>query len=145
MIQLKAKNFFFDRGVVLRAVNRAKRTALSKAGAFIRRTAKSIIAPRKRVSRPGQPPSSHTGLLKRLIYFAWDPGSESVVIGPERADRMGQQPSVLEFGGRSTVTRHRRGRVEKHDVTIDARPYMGPAMQENLDVIPRQWEGAVSD
>ena len=82
-----AKSGFFDRAAVVRAVDQATRRNLSRFGAYVRQRAKtSIRRPPKtatvRISRPGRPPYSHTGLLKRFIFFAYDADRQSVVIGP---------------------------------------------------------------
>jgi len=104
---------FFDKQAVLSAVDKATRQNLSKFGAFVRRRAKSSIRPaskKRTVSQPGNPPLSHTGLLRKWILFAWDPSSRSVVIGPTRISNQigftsdmkvtrGTVPSVLEYGG----------------------------------------------
>ncbi len=57
------KRMFFDRKRVVDATDRATRRVLSKFGAFVRQTARRSIRRRRSVSQPGQPPSSHTGLL----------------------------------------------------------------------------------
>jgi len=92
------------------SASRATRKVLSKFGAFVRRGAKSSIRNRKATSAPGSPPSSHVGTLKRLIFFAYDPGRKSVVIGPTPFNTSeGVAPPLLEYGG-TTVIR-RRGKV----------------------------------
>ena len=150
MINMKIKALFFDRPKVRRAVDRAKRRALSRAGAFIRQRARTSIRKRKGVSLPGQPPRSHEGSLRRLILFGFDRASDSVVVGPARLNRPGEAPSTLEFGGRATVTRRRtRPRkdgkrvIESRRVRIAARPYMGPALQKELPNIPKAWANSV--
>lgn len=105
----QAKNFFFDRQRVLAATDRATRRALSRAGAFIRRTAKGLIRKRKKASVPGQPPTSRTGILRNFLFFAYDPSQRSVVIGPAKTNQVffdgngqpvtGTVPEVLEYGG----------------------------------------------
>ena len=78
----QAKGLFFDRASVMSAADRATRRVLSKFGAYVRQTARTSIRKRKSISQPGQPPSSHTGLLKRNIFFVFSPDTQSVVIGP---------------------------------------------------------------
>ncbi|NLY02726.1 MAG: hypothetical protein GXY83_42275 [Rhodopirellula sp.] len=68
-----AKGFFFDSARVVKATSRAERKVLSRFGAYVRRGARSSIRKRKTVSEPGQPPSSHAGLLKKFIFFAYEP------------------------------------------------------------------------
>lgn len=147
MFDLRIKRLFFDRAKVVDALDKASRRALSKAGAFIRQRAKTSIRPRKRSSLPGQPPHSHTGLLRQLILFGYDPGTRSVVVGPAKINRSTGAPHVLEFGGRTVIEtyRHRRGRVQKvrRQVTIEARPYMGPALEEERPSLPKHWANSV--
>ena len=69
---LSAAGPFFDRQRVMSG-DRATRKVFSKFGAFVRQTARSSIRKRKSISEPGQPPSSHTGLLKRNIFFVFAP------------------------------------------------------------------------
>ena len=57
MIGMVTKQMFFDRAKVKNAVDKGVRKVLSKFGAFVRRTARSSIRKRKRVSAPGEPPS----------------------------------------------------------------------------------------
>jgi hypothetical protein len=146
MIGLKidqVKGLFFDSKKVINATTRAERRVLSRFGAYVRRTARSSIRKRKRVSAPGRPPSSHTGLLKRFIFFAYDPGRKSVVIGPTRLNqKAGDAPRALEYGGRSRVTAGRRRR-RRRTVTIAARPFMGPAFEREKPKLPAMWRDSV--
>jgi hypothetical protein len=140
MIDLKVRQFFFDRQAVLSKVDAATRRVLSKFGAFVRRAAKSSIRSRKKPSAPGTPPSSHTGLLKRLIFFGYDPGRRSVVIGPAPLRSTVEAPPLLEYGGRA----RRRGRGGKSvTATYKARPYMGPAFQKELKGLPPLWQNTI--
>jgi hypothetical protein len=126
---MQIKTLFFDKPTVLRAVDKAKRAVLSKAGAFIRTTAKHSIRTKKGSAPPGQPPHSHEGSLRRLIYFGYDPATDSVVVGPVGFKRTGA-PHVLEFGGKTEIQRCRRGKVVRTRVSIDQRPFMGRAMRK---------------
>ena len=164
-IDVRMKSLFFDRGKVLRAVNAARRKALSKAGAFIRETAKRGIKGRVGRSGPaGHPPYSHVGAKRRRvnqqrrrqgkapirggfkgikhILFGYDPATESVVIGP-----VGLQgssvPNVLEFGGTSTISRFHNGRVVEEKVRIAPHPYMGPALEKEKPKLPEVWANSV--
>lgn len=94
---------FFDTAAVLAKLSEGERRVLSKYGAFVRIDARRSIRSRKKSAAPGQPPSSHEGSLKRLIFFAYDSVSRSVVIGPVPFKR-GTVPSLLEYGGRVTRT-----------------------------------------
>jgi hypothetical protein len=139
----QVKGLFFDSKKVIGATTRAERRVLSRFGAYVRRTARSSIRKRKRVSAPGRPPSSHTGLLKRFIFFAYDPDRKSVVIGPTRLNqKAGDAPRALEYGGRSRVTAGRRRR-RRRTVMIAARPFMGPAFEREKPKLPAMWRDSV--
>jgi len=159
----KSKDFFFDRERVTRAMDAATHKALSKGGAFVMRGArKSIkegkVRPRgkaregetpkvvQRVSLPGRPPYSRTGLLRDRILFAAAPGtgSPSVLVGPERINKSSGAPETLEFGGTTVIERRSRtGKAERRTVRIDARPYMAPALAREASKLPEQFRNAV--
>jgi len=159
----KSKDFFFDRERVVRAMDAATRKALSKGGAFVMRGARKSIKEGKvrargraregetpkvvqRVSLPGSPPYSRTGLLRDRILFAAVPGagSPSVVVGPERINKSTGAPETLEFGGTTVVERRRsKGGVERKSVRIAARPYMAPALAREASKLPEQFRNAV--
>jgi len=143
------KGLFFDSKKVMRSADRATRRVLSRFGAYVRRSAKSSIRKRKRVSAPGQPPSSHTGLLKKFIFFAYDPDEKNVVIGPVRLSRKpGQAPEALEHGGQTTISRRRWRRGRRVTVTqktrIAARPFMGPAFEREKPKLPAMWADSIN-
>lgn len=112
---------------------------MSKFGAFVRQTAKTSIRKRKAVSEPGQPPSSHTGLLKRNIFFVFSPETRSVVIGPILLNQRTDAPRLLEHG--DTVVRRRRNRRVR--MTYEARPFMGPAFEREQQQLPALWKNSV--
>jgi hypothetical protein len=170
----KAIRNFFDVPKVVDAVTRAKLAVFSKAGAFVRRTAKGLIRKGKKPSRPGSPPHDVTGILKRFIYFALGPSKDSVVIGPAKTNQIffdadgqpvkGTVPEVLEYGGQIGIEevqspfsgrwrrrdfRYRRAGTQaewkrrRRIVRIEARPYMGPALQKNQSKFPGLWADSV--
>lgn len=106
--------FFFDRQKILDMVEAKTAKALTRIGALVRKIAQRSMRKRKKVSAPGEPPSSHEGGLRRNIYFAYDPDTTTVVIGPTpynmksyvfegggkgRNFIKGAVPSILERGG----------------------------------------------
>ena len=101
---------------------------------LVRRTARSSIRKRKRTSEPGKPPSSHTGLLKKFIFFGYDPRRDSVVIGPVRLTQKGrgEAPSLLEYGGNTSVEH----RGQRKRARVRARPFMGPAFEQEQPKLP---------
>lgn len=147
---------FFDRAPVMRAASKAARRVLSKAGAFVRTTARQSIknAPfderkprgqartnfrRSAISRPGQPPLSRVGTLKRMIFFGYEPERESVVIGPAAVFTGTRQtpkaPEALEFGG---IVR-RNGKTYRYR----ARPFMRPALEAEAPKFPGLFKDSV--
>lgn len=142
MITMRIKDLFFDKQTVLRAVDKAKRAVLSRAGAFIRTTAKHSIRTKKGSAAPGRPPHSHEGSLRRLIYFGYDRAADSVVVGPVGFKRS-TAPNVLEFGGKTEVKRRRRGKVVKTRATVREHAYMGPALEKERPNLPKRWAGSV--
>jgi len=141
MIRFEVKQLFFDSPKVVRAVDRTTRRVLSKFGAFVRRTARSSIRKRKRISEPGSPPSSHSGLLKKFIFFGYDPAKRSVVIGPERLTQRGrgEAPHLLEYGGTGSVQRKGKRRRAK----VRARPFMGPAFEKEEPKLAAMWRDSI--
>jgi hypothetical protein len=144
MTGMKVKKLFFDRKAVMDAVSRTARKVLSKFGAFVRTAARSSIRKRKRTSRPGEPPSSHAGLLKKLIFFSYEPARQSVVIGPERLNqKIGDAPHALEHGGETEIASGWGARRRKRRITLAARPYMGPAFEKERPKLPAMWAESI--
>lgn len=140
---------FFDRKAVTTAADRAKRAVLSKAGAFVRQSARNLIRRRKRSARPGEPPSSHTGVLRRFIWFGHDRQRDTVVVGPTllsaarggESDGANTVPELLEFGGRVTRRDRRTGRRVTR--RYGGNPFMGPALEKEADNFPALWRDSV--
>ncbi len=144
------RRYFFDRQAVVSAVDRTKKRVLSRFGGYVRTTARQSIRKRKRVSRPGEPPSSRKGQLKRFLFYGYEPGRDSVVIGPAKLSRSRFSiPEILEYGGVSTIrvrsNRHRRGRRRRtrKQVAYAARPFMQPAFEKEQQKLPQIWKDAI--
>ncbi len=135
----QTKGLFFDRPAVTNAMDRATRRVLSRFGAFVRRGARSSIRKRRAISQPGSPPSSHTGLLKRNIFFVYERQRANVVIGPILLNSASDAPALLEHGG--NVTRRRRGKQVR--MTYRPRPFMGPAFERERPKLPAMWKDSV--
>lgn len=133
------KQQFFDRKTVTNAVDVASRQVLSRFGAFVRQTARNSIRTKKGASSPGQPPHSHVGLLKRLIFFAYDPNARSVVIGPTLLKVSSVVPKILEFGGEVRVPSKGKTQVLRYK----PRPYMGPAFERERAKVDTLWSNSV--
>lgn len=157
---------FFDRPAVEQAMDRASRRVFSRFGAFVRQIAKTSIRRRRDSAPPGSPPSSHTGLLRRFIFFFWDPSTRSVVIGPAALNQRAAAvaPALLEYGGsvhRKAQTiqvpvdmgRDHAGKFLKRGFrtvvvpagirTYRARPFMQPAFDATLPKLDAMWSGAI--
>ncbi|MBQ4195902.1 MAG: hypothetical protein II622_07305 [Thermoguttaceae bacterium] len=158
---------FFDEKSVRRALDAKTRKALSRFGAFVRTRAKSSIRKRKSVSKPGNPPSSHTGKLKKYIYFGYDRAKKSVVIGALPFSNSRAQ-ETLEHGGsartqrtfrvgergplnpqdvdrprkwarlRSQFQASRAARIYNRKTVYRPRPFMKPAFQKELANLPHE-------
>jgi len=143
VIKLQPGKFFFDSQAVITRVDKTTRRVLAKFGSYVRTTARRSIRKRKRPSKPGHPPSSHTGLLKNFIYFAYDLYSSSVVIGPEilRGPGKGEAPSILEYGGRvSQFTNTRRKKRKLGDAAEIAIGGKGARNDATTKIIT-DWKG----
>lgn len=96
-----ASRLFFDRQSVIRRVGKKNAAILKEQGKILRGQARGLIRKRKGPSRPGAPPHSHFGQLRRFLYYKFDPGSKSVVVGPEKlGGGFYSVPESLEEGGR---------------------------------------------
>jgi hypothetical protein len=170
-VDARIKDFFFDRARVRAALARAEVKVLSKAGAFVRRRARTSLRRRKKTSAPGTPPSVHStdnfATLKNIL-FGLEPGGHAVVVGPRRTNQKlfvfgqrqtGAVPGVLEYGGTIGMPQKRVGnrwvamgrrkprpgqpsRVKT--VTIAARPFMGPALVAESKNFPGLFVNSVS-
>lgn len=121
---------FFDEPAVIKATTKAERRVMSRIGAFIRTTARRSFGrktKKPKPSKPGDPPRSRTGFLKRGIFFAYDPRARAVEIGPIRGGKPGEATTALEHGS----------------ADIEARPYMGPALVKELPKLPGMWRNAI--
>lgn len=110
--------FHLNSDAVTKLLDRQTRRAFSRAGGYIRATAKRSIKKRQGTSKPGDPPYSHTGLLKNFIFFSYDPHQKSVIVGPEKLTRRGAEgaPKALEYGG--TVQGYKRPALKLGDFGI---------------------------
>jgi hypothetical protein len=142
-MSLKDKAKFFDREKVIKALDKAERRYLSKAGAFVRRRARSSMRRRKGSSPPGQPPSAHTGDLKRIL-FALELVRRAVIIGPIGFNKS-NIPEALEYGGTVEIdaTDRRTYKKNRFKIDIEATPYMGPALAKEVSNLPKIWRDSV--
>ncbi len=142
------RRYFFDRQAVVSAADRTKKRVLNRFGAFVRTKARQSIRKRKRVSRPGEPPTNRKGQLKRFLFYGYEPNRDSVVIGPARlSGSKFSIPEIIEHGGAATIRvrrkkRGKRRRIRKR-VTYAARPFMQPAFEKEQQKLPQLWKDAI--
>lgn len=162
MLAILPRRGFFRRREMEQGILQAQRQSLTRAGAYIRQTARASIRPagkrpikdRRRqglrgyrdpaISRPGSPPRLHTRAAQnlRMIRFAWEPRRVSVIVGPVLFKMAGgvRIPQVLERGGRSFV-RDKRGR--RRTIRIRRRPFMEPALRKELPNFPSLFSNSI--
>lgn len=152
---------FMDARRMMALVDKAKRRKMFQAAGYVRTTAMRMIRQRKSISRPGQPPHSHEGTLRRRMAFEVFPGADGAIVGPLKTNQVffgkdrqpvsGTIPQILEDGGAITLLevqrsngtwrradlRSRRrmaGRPTRYrTANIKARPYMKPALAKAVD------------
>jgi len=137
----KLNRMFFDQEKVQKALSRARRKALSKVGAMVRKRAQRSMRYRNKPSAPGQPPSAHKSkqlaalkrmkrakhngaLLRELLFYGYDTAAGSVVVGP-LGFKGSDAPKLHEFGGskagggRTIWVKNKPGRKSKGRYTTD--------------------------
>lgn len=175
---------FFDRKAVLDAVDKARLRVLKEYGRRVRKRAQASLQYSDKTSAPGQPPFAHktrrvtrksrsTGrirqrsvsYLREFLYFAYDPSSKSVVVGPARLSNVAdpEAPHILEYGGTvqgnnrtititNAVGRNAKGQfasggkrkvVLAGSVTHAARPFMHPAEAAERPGLEGLWKNSV--
>lgn len=161
-----AKGGFLDRKIVMEAIGKANAAVLAKQGAYVRTVAKRLMKKAKGASKPGEPPHEHLGYLDKLMFFAFDSHTKTVVVGPTRlSGRDGKVPRTLEHGGPVVIKgvldyRGRfkplyllpkevrlaalsSGRYVTKTVIIKPRPYMLPALMIAKSKLTGFWENAI--
>ncbi len=160
-VQPSSRNAFYGRLLFAR-VAEANRRVFGRFGGYVRKVAKTSIkkAPqvdvttgkrlgpgrrrkgvvtRDDVSQPDSPPFAHVGRIGQRLFFAYDPQTQSEVIGPEP---YGQNTlRELEEGG--VITIGPRGRRKGRRVTLRRRPFMLPAFRLGLEQLPGWYRDSV--
>jgi hypothetical protein len=139
-LKLKAKITQWNVTKVLSATDKGIARALIKFGGFVRQTARRSMTKRKKPAPPGRPPGVKLGTMKRLLFFAYEPREQVVVIGPEKFATKGKDAmQALELGGTSIgIIDGKRKRLR-----IEARPFMRPALLKELPTLPKQFQNIV--
>jgi len=115
MIKVTVKTQF-DKQKLKKKAETATFTSLRHAGGAIGKTARFSIRRRKKSSKPGSPPHTQTGMLKRVIRYEVTNNKTNVIIGPVN-EVAGRLWNLHEFGGVATKRRKlkpHRFRVGEH-------------------------------
>ncbi len=141
MITLESvKQTMLDQKRIVDAAEMATFRALSRFGAFVRQRAKTSMRRRKAISDPGEPPSTHLGLIRDNVLFEVERAAKNVVIGPMQLNKSSPMAlSALEHGGQTIIMR--RGKAL--EVQVAARPFMQPAFDKELERAPYLWENGL--
>ncbi len=132
----------FRSKVVVDATDRAELLVLRRQGFVVRSAALKQLKPggkKNIVSKPGESPRGHLGLLKRHMRYEVDTAKKHVDIGPERLQKPGLAPATLEHGGQVELVTKRR----KKRVTIKPRPFMGPALAKSQSLLTGIWRDSI--
>lgn len=147
---------FFDRGPVLKMMDRKTVRALTRFGAIVQREDKRSLKYGDKTSAPGTPPTVRrskgftrlkrnrktgattkqaTSPLRELTFYAYDGARKSVVIGPElfRKAKGKDAARSLEEGGEAMILRDGKLTVAQ----IRPRPHTGPAFRRKLSEAPK--------
>lgn len=130
MIGFKFEKFLDETKTVAEKVSQGTVRALQKAAYAIFRTSQESIERSESASKPGTPPHTRAGQLPRAERYDVDKSAEVAVIGP-RFSVVGTSAEAHEFGG------------EFRGEHYPARPFMGPALEKNKDLIPTFWASEV--
>jgi hypothetical protein len=110
----------FTPGQLKKKVNQATFKSLGQAAGTIRLTAKRSIRKRKKPSNPGSPPSSPTGMLRRVLRYEVNRDRGEAVIGPVN-EIAGRLWNLHEFGG--VVTNRRKLKRDPCETTRQVCPH----------------------
>lgn len=134
-LDVRVTKALIEAAAMMAAVKKATIRALKIAGFEIRQTAQESIESepiRRRSSLPGQPPKTHRGnYLRRAILYSVEEDTETLVAGPS-FNMVGTSARAHEFGG------------EYKGQEYPERPFMGPALEKNLQNIPLFWSNQVT-
>ena len=134
---------------LMEKLSAATRKALCAQGAYLRTVAqRSISTKAGKVSQPGHPPRSVTGLLRDFLLWKYDPITASVVVGPALLSGVKNHlnptiPEILENGGTELATVKVGKAWQKKQVTIAPRPYMAPALERSQEKLADIWANSL--
>lgn len=122
MIRAKV-NVKMNQNLIENKIKKSELSGLKSVGAFARKVAQRSMRKRKKPSPPGQPPSVHSGGLKKGIVFSVDTAKSSVVVGALKVEKVNGRriytnelkpvPATLEYGGTLPERKNPRRRIRK--------------------------------
>ena len=113
------------------AVEQAAFRNFGHAAARISKDVKASLLTAEGPSEPGTPPHTHRGAhLRRAVRY--DATTTDAIIGPLESI-VGESGEAHEKGG------------EFKGTEFDARPFMQPALDKNLDRFAGDWAGSIGD
>lgn len=149
------KRSFFDKAAVASKIDPAVKKALSRFGAMARQDIRKVLKYGTKASRPGQPPTVHRSRgftrkgkggttqgaspLRELVFYGFDQGRKSVVIGPALGGDKDGAPATLEEGGPALIDTGEGRKV----VRIAPRPYVGPTFTKLRGKAAELFEGTI--
>ena len=131
MIGFIVSKFTDDTNSVMAAEERASMKGLSQAAYAIFRDAQASIEQSPNAGPVGGPPRSRHGQLRRAIRYSVDLAAQSAVIGPQKS-MVGTSAEPEEFGG------------EYKGGYYEPRPFMGPALEKEKNLIPAFWSAEIT-
>lgn len=111
MISASVAKIVDESRAVLARLGQNERKALLALGKYAQKAAKHSLRTKAGPAPAGAPPHSHTGTLRRHIYYRLTP-APSVIIGPLRLPGTTYAvPGTLEYGGPIPRMRNKRRRI----------------------------------
>jgi hypothetical protein len=117
---------------VAAAADRATFKNLGHAAARVMRDARAKFEKSAEPSEPGQPPHTRKGQMPRSIRFDVSRPAQSAVIGP-RESIVGESGAAHELG------------ETFHDDDFVERPFMLPALEDNVDRFASDWGYSIGE
>ena len=156
-LNFRMKDAFLDRSAISNAIDRERKRALSRQGGLVRTIAKRSLKKKANpsaTSPAGSPPYSHAPHnLRRLLWYAYSPFEQSVIVGPVGFGRSGKPvPEIHEKGGTATIVVPKKGKgrrkkfgrkTTKKTVHYSERPFMGPSRRTAAPHFPEMWRDSV--
>lgn len=121
-------------GRVAKAAEKAAFRNLGHAANRIMKDARASIVTNKNEASPaGTPPHTKAQAGHNLrTAIRYDSTSEDAVVGP-MGSMVGEAGATHEFG------------QERGGIDYPERPFMGPALEQNLDRFAESWRGAITE